>query len=416
MRTLSIPELEKWYRKKLSEKSKEFRKQAEKSYKIVESALRDIKSVGAELKDAAKETDAEAEGTATRFANKIDEIVADFDVKKEITYESTEAMQGEIQFFIQEIWGAGARWIRRMDKKYKDTIKQLDRYMKELANEMKKISKLLYEYSWLKDLERIGGRISTMQEITYGTEAYEEQIRTIRMKIDQAQSEYDQRKREFDSFRKESNVSELLNLDDESEHIAGLLRMKLNTLRKTVKKFSQTDTGVRIGPSGQKALTDYFEDPFAAIVQEQDGYPALVEGLEGLEKALENGSLRLKDRLARRSIEEIEVIKKGALSELQSKAKAIEEKRTKYAGSDVYTKNKNLENALEEAKKNLEYHKNDLLRVGDDIKREIEKFEDFKSRVESEVNSAFDETVAIEVEKLRLIPLLEKCKFSYAAN
>ncbi len=410
MRTLSIPELEKWYRKKLSDKSKEFRKQAEKSYKVVESALRDIKSVGTELKEAGRETDAEAEGTATRFANKIDEIVAGFDVKKEITFQSTEAMQGEIQFFIQEIWGAGARWIRRMDKKYKNTIKALDTYMKELMNEMKKISKLLFEYSWLKDLERIGGRIETMHEITYGTEVYGEQIRTIRLKIEQAQNEYNQKRDVFDSFKRESNVSELLNLDDESEHIAGLLRMKLNTLRKTVKKFSQTDTGVRIGPSGQRALTEYFDDPFKAIVQEPDGYPSLVEGLEGLEKAIASGSMKLKDRLARRSIEEIEIIKNGSLKELQAKAKDIEEKRTKYAGSDVYAKNKNLSEALEEAKKNLEYHKNDLLRVGDDIKREIEKFDDFKNRVESEINDAFDEKIAIEVEQLKLVPLLEKCR------
>ncbi len=416
MRTLSIPELEKWYRKKLNDRSKDFRKLAERSYKIVESSLRDVKSVAAELKEASKETDAESEGTATRFANKIDEIVADFDVKREITYQSTEAMQGEIQFFIQEIWGAGARWIKRMDKKYKNTIKSLDTYMKELMNEMKKISKLLYEYSWLKDLERIGGRIETMSEITHGTESYEEQIRTIRMKIDQARNEYDQKKAAFDSFTKESNVSELLNLDDESEHIAGLLRMKLNTLRKTVKKFSQSDTGVRIGPSGQKALTEYFEDPFRAIVDEPEGYPALVEGLTGLEKAIDSGSLKLKDRLARRSIEEIEVIKEGSLKELQLRAKDIEEKRTKYAGSDVYAKNKSLESAVEEAKKNLDYHKNDLLRVGDDIQREIEKFDDFKSRVESEINQAFDEKIAIEVETLKLVPLLEKCKFEYAHN
>lgn len=410
MRTLSIPELEKWYRKKLSDKSKDFRKLAEKSYRIVEASLRDIKAVGAELKEASKESDAEAEGTATRFANKIDEIVANFDVKKDITYESTEAMQGEIQYFIQEIWGAGARWIRRMDKKYKDTIKSLDRHMGDLGNEMKKLSKLLYEYSWLKDLERIGGRITTMREITYGTEVYEEQIRTIRMKIEQAQGEYNQKRDVFESFKKESNVSELLNLDEESERIAGLLRMKLNTLRKTVKKFGQTDTGVRIGPSGQKALAEYFEDPFAAIVQEPEGYPALVEGLDGLVKAIESGSLKLKDRLARRSIEEIEIIKNGSLRDLQMKAKDIDNKRTQYAGSDVYAKNKSLETALEEAKKNYEYHRNDLLRVGDDIRREIEKFEDFKTRVETEINQAFDEKIGIEVEELKLIPLLEKCK------
>ncbi|MHA1907009.1 MAG: hypothetical protein ACW98Y_06930, partial [Candidatus Thorarchaeota archaeon] len=265
MRTMTITELEKWYLKRLADRSKDFRKIAEKSYKIVKQAAIDIKDVAANLMEASAEDDDEAQGISSRFANKINTIVANFEVEKNITYQSTETMQEEVQFFIQELWGAGSRWIRRMDKKHKSTIKQLDVYMKELMTEMKKISKLLYEFSWIKDLERIHGRIITMKDITYGSDLYDGQIDQIWLKIKQAQSEYDVAKKAHDDFKESSNVSELLNLDDESEHIGGLLRMKLNTLRKTVKKFNQTDTGVRISPNGQKALAEYFEDPFTAI-------------------------------------------------------------------------------------------------------------------------------------------------------
>ncbi|MFW9907176.1 MAG: hypothetical protein ACFFEF_01265 [Candidatus Thorarchaeota archaeon] len=409
MKTLTISELENWYLKKLSDRTKDFRKQAEKSYKIVEQALRDIKDISATLKEASDEEDAESQGTATRFANKIDDIVARFDVKTEITYHGTEELQEAIQYFIQEIWGAGARWIRRMDKKYKGTIKQLDVYMKELINEMKKIGKLLYENNWIKDLERIQGRIETMREISYGTELYEEKIRQVKLKIEQAQKEHLHALQAYDEYKDTSNVAELLSLDEESERIGGLLRMKLNILKKTVKKFMQVDTGVRISPSGQKALTEYFENPYAAIAAEPNGYPALIEGLEGLQKGIENGSLKIKDRLARRSIEEIQLLKKGSLQDLQDKAKDIENKRVQYAGSDVYAKNRELAAALDEAKRNLEYHRNDLLKIRDDIRREIEKFEDFKSRVASEILEAFAEAVEIKVETLGLTPLLEKC-------
>ncbi len=409
MRTLTITELEKWYLKQLKEKSKDFRKQAEKSYRIVKQAARDTKGVAAEFVKGAEDEDAEAQGATSRFANKINTIVANFDIDQEITYAGTEAMQEEIQFFIQEIWGAGARWIRRLDKKHKGSIKQLDVYMKELMSEMKRIGKLLYEFSWLKDLERIQGRIETMQEITHGSELYAEQIRQIKGKIDQAQSEYDAAEKAFTNFRETSNVADLLNLDDETDHVRGLLRMKLNTLKKTVKKFNQTDTGVRISPAGQKALTEYFEDPFIAISAEPEGYPALIEGLDGIEKAIENDSLSIKDRLARRSIEEIEVIKNGGLKELHKKALEIEARRTKYAGSDVYAKNQELAGVLDEAAKNLEYHKNDLLKIGDDIRREIAKFEDFKSRVASEILEAVGETIEIKVETLGLELLLDKC-------
>jgi uncharacterized phage infection (PIP) family protein YhgE len=293
-----------------------------------------------------------------------------------------------------------------MDKRYKNTIKSLDTYMKELAKEMNRISKLLYEFSWVKDLERIGGRIETLHDLTFSKEIFDEQIRQVRTKIKTAQSEYDIAKKTYADFTETSNVAELLSLDEQADRVLGLLRMKMNPLKKQVKKFMQSDTGVRVGPAGQIALTEYFEDPYTAITSEKDGYPNLLEGLSGVQEAIEVGNLKLKDRLARRAIEEIENMRKGSLNKLQNQAREIQEKRHTYAGSDVYAKNDKLRQELNEAEKNLEYHSNDLLRLRDDITRQIDKVKDFKGRIETEIKEAFGEKVIIMVE-VSLEPLLE---------
>jgi hypothetical protein len=405
MTNLNVEQLQKWYRKQLKKKSSEFLKQAEKSYKVVEGALQDIEELTKEFE--AEDVD-EVDGIASRFAMKVKEIVDNFYVHKEITYEGTEIMQGEIQRFIQELWGAGARWIRRLDKRYKTTIKTLDVAMKELSKEMKKIGKLLYDYSWVKDLERIGGRIDTLHDLTFSSEIFEEQINTVRSKIKSAQAEYIKSKNAYEEFTETSNVAELLSLDEQAEHVSSLLKMKMNPLKKQVKKFLQRDTGIRIGPAGQKALTDYFEDPYTAIAEEAEGYPNLMEGLSGLQKAIETNKLSLKDRLARRAIEEISMIRNAGLQDLQKNAKEIEEKRHTYAGSDVYTKSAELESALIEAKKNLDYHKNDLLRIRDDLQRQIAKAEEFKERIESEILESFSTKVTIQLE-VSLEPLVALC-------
>lgn len=409
MTTLTIDHLDKWYRKRLSDKSKDFVKQAERSYKIVERGLKDVQAIAETLKEASAEEDAESEGIAARFAMKITEIVDNFDVKRTITYESTEALQTEIERFIRELWDAGRRWIGRMDKKHKATIKSLDMYMKEQSLEMKKLGKLLYDFSWLKDVERIGGRIESLHELTLGRENFEEQVRQVRQRIDSAKKEYVIAKQAYDQFRQASNVAELLTLDEESERVSSILRMKLNPLKKQVKAFLQKDTGTGVGPAGQKALIEYFENPLAAITAETVGYPGLVEGLNGLRQALEDGKLALKDRLERRATEEIEEIRNGSLRDLQNQAKAIDEKRHRYAGSEVYQRNAELASRQEEASKNLEYHKNDLLRIRDDIVKQLEKVKDFKTRIETDVLSAFGESVVIDV-GTTLEPLLEKCK------
>ena len=408
MTTLDVDQLDKWYRKRLATQSKDFIKRAEKSYKNVKQTLKDVGTIAGDLEDSAKD-DSETIGIASRFAMKLDSIVKDIDIESDITYESTEAMQEEIQRFVQELWGAGARWIRRMDKRHKNIIKMLDTYMKELAKEMKVLSKLLYEFSWVKDLERIGGRIQTLSELTYSAEGFEEQIRQIQLKISTAQKEHLAAKQAYDKFTEASNVAELLSLDEESEHIGALLRMRLNPLKKQVKKFMQRDTGVRVSPSGQRALSEYFEDPLTAIIAEPDGTPGLIEGLEGMQKALDTGKLKLKDRLARRASEEIEAIKNGSLSDLQLQAKELDEKRRTFAGSDVYKKSAVLTERLNEASKNLKYHTNDLLKVGDDIKRQIARVEEFRTRIESELLESFEEKITIKIDELGLEPLLTRC-------
>jgi hypothetical protein len=295
-----------------------------------------------------------------------------------------------------------------MDKKHKSSIKSLDMYIKELQLEMKKLGKLLYDFSWLKDIERIEGRIQSLQEMARGRESFEEQVRQVRQRIDSAQKEYSSARQTYDQFRQSSNVAELLSLDEESERVSSILRMKLNPLKKQVKAYLQAETGIRVGPTGQKALADYFEDPLAAITAESDGYPGLVEGLDGLKQALEEGKLALKYRLERRAIEEIEDIRNGSLRDLQSQAKAIDEKRRTFTGSEVYERNAELASHLEEAAKNLEYHKNDLLRIRDDITKQLDKIKESKTRIESELLSAFSEPVVIDI-GITLEPLLQKC-------
>ena len=236
MTTLDVDQLDKWYRKRLTTQSKDFIKRAEKSYKNVRQTLKDVGTIAGDLEDSARD-DSETIGIASRFAMKLDSIVKDFDVESDITYASTEAMQEEIQRFVQELWGAGARWIRRMDKKHKNTIKLLDTYMKELAKEMKALSKLLYEFSWVKDLERIGGRIETLHALTFSKEIFDEQIRQVRAKIKTAQSEYDAAKKAYDEFTETSNVAELLSLDEQADRVLGLLRMQMNPLKKVMPKL-----------------------------------------------------------------------------------------------------------------------------------------------------------------------------------
>lgn len=398
MTTLTIDQFDKWYCKRLVECSKDFIGNAKKSRKNVKHIFEDIKKVASDLEDSAR-NDFEIIGIASRFAIKLDDIVKGFNVAQDITYESTEVMQADIQFFIRELWDAGSHWIRRMDKKHKNAIKLLDSNMKELVKETKVLNKLLYKFSWIKDLERIGDRIQTLSDLIYSAERFEKQICQTQLKIDAAENEYLLSTQIYNEFTKTSNVAELLSLNEDLKHVASLLRMKLNPLKKQVKKFMRCDNCVKVSTSGQKALIKYFEDPLAAIIVEPDGIPGLIEGLEGLQKSLDTGKLKLKSRLTRRASEEIRAIKNGSMNNFQQQAKELDKKRQTFVGSDIYKKSAVLTEHLNESFKNLEYHKNDLLKIEDDIRRQIVRIEEFKTRIEFEILKLFEEKITIKIDK-----------------
>lgn len=405
MITLTIDQFDKWYRKRLKEISKDFIKHAEKSHESVKSVFEDIEKIVDDLKNSAR-NDSETIGIASRFAIKVDGMIKGFNVTQDITYESTEAMQEDIQYFIRELWDAGSRWIRRMNKRHKNSIKSLDSNMKDLVKETKVLNKLLYKFGWIKDLERVGDRIQALSELLYSAEGFEEQICQVQFKIDTAKNEHLTAMQAYNEFTEKSNVAELLSLNEKLKHIVTLLRMKLNPLKKQVKKFMQCDNCVRISPFAQKALIKYFEDPLTAIIAELDGTPNLIEGLEGLQKSLDTGKLKLKNRLIRRAFEEIKSIKSGSMNDLQQQAKELDKKYQTFVGSDIYKKSAILTERLNEASKNLEYHKNDLLKIGDDIERQIARIEEFKTRLESEILESFEEKIIIKIDKFAFQKLI----------
>ncbi|MGY5853386.1 MAG: hypothetical protein RTU92_07480, partial [Candidatus Thorarchaeota archaeon] len=68
-----------------------------------------------------------------------------------------------------------------------------------------------------------------------------------------------------------------------------------------------------------------------------------------------------------------------------------------------------LELALREAEKNLEYHSNDMLRIRDDIQRQLERVKDHRERIEAEILETFEEKIKLQLD-ISLEPLLELCK------
>ncbi len=393
---IKISELDKWYSKKISKKTKNFRNDGKKIVSSIKKLLPDIIDVAERL--GGSEEAAELDGIAYRYGEKIKELVNSLAIPDEITYTAIERLEKSIRSFFVEITDWGRRWIPRLDKKYKPIIRDLDHLLKLLQGDYQKLLKFMQTYSWVKDLERIKDHIENMYSLIDKISFYEEQIEMAKSKSETAKLEFDKAEKELAQFMESAKAAELLSIDAEIKSLESEIKMKLSPLKKAFKKYQKAidEHTATVYPGGAKAISSYSEDPLNAIYEDDDGYPSLKAALRGLVDTINAGNLSLKDRLQRRAIEESEKILNGSLLKIQKKAKQLlSQKNEILTNSDVYSKLKLLEDNLEEAKRNLEYHQNVLLKAEDDLKNHHEKIREYKSKIESEIYEMIEESVEI---------------------
>ncbi len=393
---IKISELDKWYSKKISKKTKNFRNDGKKIVSSIKKLLSDIIDVAERL--GGSEEAAELDGIAYRYGEKIKELVNSLAIPDEITYTAIERLEKSIRSFFVEITDWGRRWIPRLDKKYKPIIRDLDHLLKLLQGDYQKLLKFMQTYSWVKDLERVKDHIENMYSLIDKIRFYEEQIEMAKSKFETAKLEFDKAEKELAQFMESAKAAELLSIDAEIKSLESEIKMKLSPLKKAFKKYQKAidEHTATVYPGGAKAISSYSEDPLNAIYEDDDGYPSLKAALRGLVDTINAGNLSLKDRLQRRAIEESEKILNGSLLKIQKKAKELlSQKNQILTNSDVYSKLKLLEDNLEEAKRNLEYHQNVLLKAEDDLKSHHEKIREYKSKIESEIYEMIEESVEI---------------------
>ncbi len=393
---IKISELEKWYSKKISKKTKSFRNDGKKIVNSIKKLLPDIIEVAERL--SGPEETAELEGIAYRYGEKIKELVDSIEIPEEITYSGIENLEKSIRSFFVEITDWGRRWIPRLDKKYKPIIRDLDHLLKILQSDYQKLLKFMQAYSWVKDLERVKDHIENMYSLIDKISFYEEEIKMAESKSKTAKIELEKAQTELEKFMESTKAAELLSIDADIKSLESELKMKLSPLKKAFKKYQKAmdEHTATVYPGGAKAISSYSEDPLNAIYEDDDGYPSLKAALRGLIETINAGNLSLKDRLQRRAIEESEKIINGSLLKIQKKAKElISRKNELLQNSNVYTRLKELEDALEEAKRNLEYHQNVLLKSQDDLKKHHEKIHEYKLKIESEIQERIEESVEI---------------------
>ncbi len=343
-----------------------------------------------------------------RALNKLAHLFVDrlkkLEAPEEISFDTLSRYAGEIQkiFIVTDIdiknWFPRISPFFIMDRRRFLTIYEKAKQTHTFLNEF-----LTKEYVKTKTLEEAFTLLNELQNVqnqrgTIGEE--KNQITNERLPLEKEIADLEQKIEEL------KTKGPIDNLNTVNNEICGLTNELKNTLRHLQKPFIKMQAlatfggGGGITPDELTRISLYLENPFDALVTEQDNYPAFREILEKLQRFLVEDKLKLKDEKARKAEQSInEILKTNSLCQIQVRSVELAKSRDQLMASSVMDETKRCLAAYQQQLEQLKARKTSV-ETHEAVKENayneaVDKISNLKRTIEKNILSSIDIKVQI---------------------
>lgn len=239
---------------------------------------------------------------------------------------------------------------------------------------------LTKEYVKTKTLEEAFNLLNDLQNVqvhqgTIGEE--KDQIKNERLPVEKEISDLEQR---ISELKTKGPIDALNTVNNEICTLTSELKNMLRHLQKPFIKMQALATsggGGGVTPDELSRINLYLENPFEALITEQNGYPELREILEKLQRFLSEDKLKLKEEKGRKAEQLInEILKNNSLSQIQARGVELAKSRDQLMNSPL----------MDDTKRNLAVCQQQL----DQLKARKTSIETHEAVKENAYNDAVD--------------------------
>ncbi|MGA2680673.1 MAG: hypothetical protein ABSF44_02615 [Candidatus Bathyarchaeia archaeon] len=284
-----------------------------------------------------------------RALNKLAHLFVDrlkkLEAPEEISYDTLNRYAQEIQkiFIVFDIdiknWFPRISPFFIMDRRRFQTVYEKAKQTHTFLNDF-----LSKEYMKTKTLEETFNLLNELQDVqnlrgTLGEE--KNQIKNERLPIEKEISDLEQK---IDELKTKGPIDELNTVNNEICNLTNELKNTLRHLQKPFIKMQALATsggGGGITPDELKRINLYLENPFEALITEQNDYPEFREILEKLQRFLVEDKLKLKDEKARKAEQSTnEILKNNSLCQIQIRTVELAKSREQLLASPLMDRTK----------------------------------------------------------------------------
>lgn len=309
-------DLTQWLESLIAKDIKPIRERA--SYLVSRStdALNNIQKTATALSEEVASSTSAAETSKTdvakNFGIRIAGLVDGVKAPESISYETLTEFLNSLRKFHAELIYAGSIWIRKLDPRYRETIRKMELSLREIRTYGKMLEEHLdRKYLTVRKYETLLRDAETIRTVSRELARIEDEILRVKDEKDSARSTREQlseERRKLESSQKLAELSALQSKVDEAQgDIVGLFRPLEKPVEKLL-KLSEREKQ-RLNPTAAANLSDYVTDPAEKLSRSNINYPELESALNGLQSMLERNVIDLKDSRVRAALKSISLIK-----------------------------------------------------------------------------------------------------------
>jgi len=309
-------DLTQWLESLIAKDVKLIRERA--SYLVSRStdALNNIQKTATALSEEVASSTSAAETSKTdvakNFGIRIAGLVDGVKAPESISYETLTEFLNSLRKFHAGLIYAGSIWIRKLDPRYRETIRKMELSLREIRTYGKMLEEHLdRKYLTVRKYETLLRDAETIRTVSRELARIEDEIVRVKDEKDSARSTREQlseERRKLESSQKLAELSALQSKVDEAQgDIVGLFRPLEKPVEKLL-KLSEREKQ-RLNPTAAANLSDYVTDPAEKLSRSNINYPELESALNGLQSMLERNVIDLKDSRVRAALKSISLIK-----------------------------------------------------------------------------------------------------------
>jgi len=335
-------ELTQWLESLIAKEVKPIRERASFLVSRSTDALNNIRKHATALSEESSSTTTSSETQKTdiarNFGIRIMGLVDGVKDPEPISYETLSDFLSSLRRFHGGLIYAGSIWIRKLDPRYKETVRRIEVSLTEIRTYGKMLEEHLdRKYMTVRKYEVLLRDAETLKTASAELSRIEDEIQKLQTERENTRAACERLIEEKKQLITSEKLAELSKLESEVDKAKSDIVSLFRPLEKPVEKLLKLPERERqkLNPTAAVSLSDYVTDPVGKLCKSNIDYGELESALDGLRTMLESNVIDLKDTRVRSALKSIlQVKEKTNLEQLKQKYLEANNTYEKMAQSD----------------------------------------------------------------------------------